>query len=360
MNPLSLLTNLAINEVVKKEHIEAPEDSAHARISVQLLVTDANLGKAIKNCLSDFQFPFERICLKSISVLNQGLSSFDIIPILKNNLEEQVHTIVIGSEVNTLKASFDALQFREKYFNSSIVLSSAGQGVDRVIFEVKRPWLQNLNLLGNQAHLSDHKYLIAGESEGLRSIRLGTIRSEPGCVEPEIRSSDLFGISLNALKHSDSPIQSSIASTGLTSEEACQLLYYAGRSDRNKITTIYDFLPSATRHPLGINLLSTLVWYYLHGLNYRSHSPSQKLELMKKFSIDDPVQGHHLTFYKDEKEQKWWLESPFKDRILTREMPLVACDYLDYRSAANDQLLSERVENWFHLYENSDLLDQSL
>lgn len=357
MNPLSLLTNLAINEVVKNDRITGSEDGAHKGVTVQLLVTNETLGKAITECLSNFQFPFEKIHLRSISTLNSGLSSFDIIPILKENLDKDIHTIVVGSLSNTLKASLDAFQFREKFFNASLVQSSAGLGIDLAIYEAKRPWLQNLNLLATQAHLTNQNYVVKGEKEGLRTIRLGAIRSEPGCAEPEIRSSDLFGLSLNALKHSEAPVQTAISSTGLTTEEACQLLYYAGRSDRNKITTIYDFVPATTKDVVGINLLSTLVWYYLHGLNYRSIHPMRKLELMKKFSVEDPVQGHHLTFYKDEREQKWWLESPFKDRILAKEMPLIACDYQDYRIAANDQLLTDRIGNWFHLYETSSLLE---
>ncbi|MBK8506949.1 MAG: hypothetical protein IPL46_35095 [Saprospiraceae bacterium] len=104
--------------------------------------------------------------------------------------------------------------------------------------------MQGLFLLANQAHLSDPAYLLTSESEGLRSIRLGAVRNEPGCMEPEIRSSDLFGLSINALRHSEANIQSSVSTTGLTAEEACQLIYYAGRSDRNKVTAIFDFMPS--------------------------------------------------------------------------------------------------------------------
>lgn len=362
MNTFSLLTNLAINEVLKKELTDpvTGDKTEGETMVVQLLVLDQTLGKAITHCLSNFQFPFRKIHLKSISVLNKGLSSFDIIPILKDNLEKDIHTIVIGSQSNTLKASFDALQFREKYFNTSLVQPSAGMEIDRVIYEVKRPWLQGLFLLANQAHLSDHQYLLKGESEGLRSVRLGNVRSEPGCIEPEIRSSDLFGLSLKALKNSDAPVQQSVNSSGLVTEEACQLLYYAGRSERNKITAIFDFLPSTSKNQTGINLLSTLIWYFLHGLNYRSSHPQTKLGAMKKFSIDSTVQGYNLTFFKDDREQKWWLESPITDRKFTKEMPLIACDYQDYRVAANEQLLTDRLNTWFHLYENTDLDDNGL
>jgi hypothetical protein len=77
---------------------------------------------------------------------------------------------------------------------------------------------------------------------------------------------------------------------------------------------------------------------------------------MKKFSLDHPVHDQILTFYKDDSEQKWWLESPFKQHVLSQEMPYIACDYQDYRMASNEQTLSDRLSSWFQLYESSGLL----
>ncbi|MBK8506948.1 MAG: hypothetical protein IPL46_35090 [Saprospiraceae bacterium] len=77
---------------------------------------------------------------------------------------------------------------------------------------------------------------------------------------------------------------------------------------------------------------------------------------MKKFSLEHGVHDQILTFYKDDSEQKWWLESPFKKHVLSQEMPFIACDYQDYRMAANEQTLTERLSSWFQLYESSGLL----
>jgi len=363
MKPLSLLTNLSINDIVGNGQTEASSDSKVPILqgqTVHLLVLEEAMGQAITQCLSGFQFPFKRVKLKNISVLNKGITAYDIIPILQHNLDEHIQTVVIGSQSSCVKACFDSFQFREKYFNTALVQPSAGEEIDRIIFDVKRPWLQGLFLIGNQAHLSNQDYLLNAESEGLHAFRLGGVRSEPGSVEPEIRISDLFGMSLNVLKNTDAPIQSSVSATGLMTEEVCQLMYYAGRSDQNKITTIFDFSPATSKSDYGTKLLSTLVWYFLHGLNYRSTIKPQQLSGMKKFSIENPVQGHHLVFYKDEREQKWWLESPFKKRVLAKEMPLIACDYQDYRAAANEQLLTERLNIWFNLYESSQSQDDSL
>ena len=60
MNPFSLLTNLTLNEVLKKE-LSDPVTGVKTvgeTMVVQLLVFDETLGKAITNCLFTFQFPF--------------------------------------------------------------------------------------------------------------------------------------------------------------------------------------------------------------------------------------------------------------------------------------------------------------
>ncbi len=362
MNDRTLIRNLEISrplESASNHEKKAGNGIEKHRVPVQVLILDPLLGQALSNALSEFQFPFRKVDLKCISILNEGNSVSDIIPLIKDNLTNGIKTLVIGGHFSGLKACFDTLQFQEKFFNATIVQNSAGTDIDNLLIEVKRPWLKSIFIVGNQAHLSDSNYLTRVEMEGLRCIRLGALRTESGIPEPEIRSSDLFGLSLNALKQCEAPIQTRVSSTGLTSEEACQLCYYAGRAERNQVAGIYDFMPSAVTNPGGINLLATLIWYYLHGLNLRSSAYPPGKKTMKKFTLEQSVDSKFLTFYKDENEQKWWLESPFKKHVLSKEMPLIACDYQDYKFAANDQLLTERLLTWFHLYESGGLLKDS-
>jgi hypothetical protein len=362
MNDHTFIRNLEINRKSESpSNLDKKDEKGieKNRVSVQVLILDELLGKALSNALSEFQFPFRKVDLKCISILNAGNSVSDIIPLIKDNLSNRVKTLVVGGHSSGFKACFDTLQFQEKFFNTTIVQNSAGTDIDNLLIEVKRPWLKGIFIVGNQAHLSDSNYLARVEMEGLRCIRLGAMRSEPGIPEPEIRSSDLFGLSLNSLKQCEAPIQTKVSSTGLTSEEACQLCYYAGRAERNQVAGIFDFMPSAGTNPGGINLMATLIWYYLHGLNLRSSAYPPSKKTMKKFTLEQTVDSKFLTFYKDEKEQKWWLESPFKKHVLSKEMPLIACDYQDYKFAANDQLLTERLLTWFHLYESGGLMKDS-
>jgi hypothetical protein len=362
MNDPVLIRNLTLSHEAENLSLMTgnAENTDENQRMVQILILDEFLGETLSRVLFNFHFPFRNVALKGFGTLQSGRSASDIIPLLKDNLSNQTQTLVIGCNSNAFKTCFDTFQFREKFFNTSLIQPSAGSSLDRLLLEVKRPWLQSIFIVGNQVHLSDTGHLNRAEAEGVRCIRLGSLRAEPGMVEPEIRSSDLVGLSLNALKHSEAPIQNLITSTGLTTEEACQLLYYAGRAEKNQITGIFDFLPSAVMNSAGMNLLATLIWYYLYGLNMRSSTYPPSRHSMKKYTLEHPVANKILTFYKDEKEQKWWLEAPFERHILSKEMPLIACDYQDYKTAANDQSLTERLYSWFQLYESGGLLKDGL
>ena len=364
MKDLVNVQNLEIENTIENPSnlaLLSDETSGNNRaFKLHILVTEPALGGPLKSQLDRLNYPFENVSLKAISVLDKEASTAEFIPIIKANLESNVQTIVVGQDNAAYKTCFDGLQFREKPFNASLLQPDLGSNLDQKIIELRRPWLQSFFLLGHQAHLTDLSCLKASENEGLRNIRLGRLRPEPGVVEPEIRSSDLFGISLNALKHSEAPDQASITSTGLAAEEACQYAYYSGRSERNQICSIFDFKASISESAHGINLLGTLIWYYMHGLNLRSAAYPPRTANMTKFTIDHSVNGEKLTFFKDETAQKWWLTSPFNGHSLTREMPLIACDYQDYKVAANEELLTSRLSSWFQLYENSAKLQDRL
>lgn len=320
----------------------------NTRLTAHIYLTQESLADAFAIAFRKLHFPFLNVSLRGISALQNDTSPAQLIPQIQKNLGEGTISIVIGPGSKSFKIAFDALQFDDNAFNTTLVSPNLG-ALDRTLLEVRKPWLQAFFVVGTQAHLSDHVFMRNAESEGLKSTRLGVLRSDAGIVEPEIRSADLFGLSLNAIKHSDAPIQNTITSTGFAAEEACQYAYYSGRSEKNKICCFFDFRDDAFNHPHGVNLLATLSWYYLHGLNLRVRTYPPSLESMNRYTLEEKVQGRLLTFFKDEGEQKWWLECPASNKALAKSMPLISCAYTDYKEAANEQTLSDRLSHWFKL-----------
>ncbi|MBK8506950.1 MAG: hypothetical protein IPL46_35100 [Saprospiraceae bacterium] len=129
MNPLSQLTNLAINDIVGSSadgQNVSDHDLQHDSKSFQLIILDEALGEGVKSMLSGFEFSFKKVHLKGISVLKKGSSFSDIIPILKSNLDDQIHTVVIGGQSSTLRLVLIHFSFAK---NSLILLSSSHRPV---------------------------------------------------------------------------------------------------------------------------------------------------------------------------------------------------------------------------------------
>ena len=326
---------------------------------LQIIVVGHALGSAVLDSLMQFQNPFTKIALDGLKVIDENQSTAEIIPSLHRNLAGTTKTMILGPTSASCKTAFDALQFREKLFNVSLVQPSAGLDLDRTFFDLRIPHLNGLFVLGSQAHLSDI-HNVPDDYKGYRYLRLGSLKTELSICEPEIRATELLGISLNALKNCEAPSQNQPSSTGFTAEDLCQMIYYAGRSENNEIVCLFDYEVESHSNKLMIKLLSTLIWYYMHGLNLRYPFSTAKESALQKFIIDPSIEGKKLTFLKDENEQKWWLESPFVGRNLTQAMPLIPCDYHDYMVAANDQMLTERLVGWFDLYEKSPELQEGL
>jgi hypothetical protein len=322
---------------------------------LQIFVVGATLSHSLLQCLTQFQNPFVRVDVKSFSMIHQDQPIAQIIPALQANLRNGIKTVLIGPNSTCCKTAFDALQFSEESFNVSLVQASAGIDLDKTFLDLRKPHLQNLLILGSQAHLSDQSF--AGKVQvGYRNLRLGSLKPELGICEPEIRACDLFGLSLNALKYKDATIQSRVSATGFTAEDSCQMAYYAGRSECNQIFCMYDFDVSHDDR-IGTHLLATLLWYYMHGLNLRRSDTYPAETSLQQYTLEHSIENKVLTFYKDESEQKWWLKSPYPKKKLSKNMPLLAIDYHDYQLAANEQMLSERVLGWFQLLEQSAELD---
>ena len=299
-----------------------------------------------------YQFPFQRVYLTRVGTTADHLSS--LIPILDEASKDDTITIVLSADKATIKACYDALQFADSYFSVALTQPDAGDGTAGVFMELRQPWLHRLSLLGTQAHRVDNEFMAQNEPLGLNSYRLGALRHDLSQVEPDIRSADLCGIDLNAMKHGDAPIQQKPSAVGLNTEEMCQITYYAGKAERNRVICMHGFQHETTQQSaLGMDLLSSLVWYYLHGLENRSGAYPPDLRQLNTYVLEHKVGDMSLTFYKDESNQKWWLQAPFMKKKLTRTMPIIACDYRDYALAANEQLLSDRLQAILDLYEQS-------
>ena len=305
--------------------------------------------------LLNLQLPFINTQLTELLFLDEAHSS-EIIPRISGNGSKIA--IIISQSLKGIKHAFDAFQFMEKPFSVSLCQKEIGhnESIDQTLLDLRAPWLQHLALIGSQAQFTNANFLDAHQKPFLSTYRLGVVRKNIGKVEPELRMSELVGLDLTVLKSSEVQSESHTSSVGFTMEELCQLAYYTGRSEQNQVFSIHNCSESPSI--ILQDALATLIWYFVYGLDMRGMTYPPDLRNMVTYVVEGSIYSETLTFYKDDLNQKWWLKSPFPKKKLTKSNPLIACDYEDYSTAVNEQMLTERLEKALERHENSeDILD---
>ncbi|MDH3652459.1 MAG: hypothetical protein OEQ53_22400, partial [Saprospiraceae bacterium] len=309
--------------------------------------------------LSSFEWNFRNVAVSVVGTFrDQNLKS--LIPIIKEAERSKTIPIVIGFDDQTLKSVFDGFQFLERLFSLCCVQDIAGTTDDLTpnLLELRDPYFYHMSLLGSQSHLMSQSF--SETANGLDQLRLGKLRTDISIAEPQIRNADILSMDLNALKYGDAPMQSRPSSVGLLSEEACQLTYYAGRSERNKLFCLYGI---DTDHKVGtmeMGTLAALIWYYIHGLEFRRDTYPPDLSGMTLFTVEPIDEGTQFLFYKDEAQQKWWLKVPVSaGNTLATIFPLIACGYSDYATLVNEQTPTDYIISMLELYHSFDAVNKS-
>ena len=204
-------------------------------------------------------------------------------------------------------------------------------------------WVSNvaeeeaMGFLGLQSHLLTNDQLTTVERTNIMWKRLSQVRESLDECEPEIRDCGFFNFDLSAMRSADMPAQISYSSSGLTTEEACRLMRYAGLSPELKCLSISGHDPLSVEYGLSSNTTAQLIWYFMSGFDKRvierpnsSDRFTQYLVHLQRFDFD-------LTFYKSNMSGRWWLQLP-----AASGMRLFSCAYGDYLAACED-VVTDRV-----------------
>lgn len=174
-------------------------------------------------------------------------------------------------------------------------------------------------------HLEKHNAIDA-------SLRLGLLRSHLFRAEPVLRDTDALSIDLCAIRQSDAPGATLPSPNGLMGEEACQLMRYAGTSDRLAVAGIFGLDCENDQRNQTAALAAQMLWHLLEGLDRRvGDYPAGSLEKCRRFFIPGQAEDE-LHFYYSPKLNRWWVEVPTK-----QGKRIMACQPDDYENAKNGQ-----------------------
>lgn len=280
--------------------------------------------------------------------------------LIKNNI---IPLIIGGSQDITL-ANYQAYEHLGKVINIVSVDSrfdlSPGKeeavtntGFLSGILSHKPSYLFNYANLGYQTYFVDQDAVALMEKLHFDICRLGVVRQNLAECEPVIRNADLLSFDVSAIRQSDAPANPHASPNGLYGEEACQLVRYAGMSEKLSSIGFYELNPAFDQGEQTAHLLAQMIWHFLDGFHHRSHdvpySGGAEPGDFIRYTVSVRDFSDKLVFLKSKKSDRWWMEVPFPASApeqLERHC-VVPCSYSDYQAACREEI----PEKWWQVYQ---------
>jgi formiminoglutamase len=211
-------------------------------------------------------------------------------------------------------------------------------------------YLFNYSLLGFQTYLSNAEMLKTIQDLHFDMKRLGQIRQNIQATEPLFRNSDFVSFDLSSVRSSDSSSNQNPGPNGLYAEEACQLLRYAGLSNKISSAGIFGWQSYSKENTTSAQLVAQIIWHFADGVLNRigdgKIGDSAEYTVYKLSSEDISEQ---LVFYKNTRNGRWWMNVPFNDfsKGKFQKHHIVPCTYEDYLQAMKGEI----PETWWQTYQ---------
>lgn len=241
------------------------------------------------------------------------------------DLKEMINISVVDSR-------FDLEHFEDENFNNESVLSRLLVHEPNIIF--------NMSMLGYQTHFTKTFATETFEKLNFDAHRLGLIRSNSSDMEPVLRNTNLFAVDVSAIRYADAPGCANATPNGLNGEDACQLCYYAGLSEKVSSFGLYEMNPQFDVRNQTAQLSAQLIWYFVDGFYKRKNDfPKDDDADYTKYILHFKDNAYEMTFWKSKKTDRWWMEIlPAQTGRIKAKPVLIPCAYNDYLAATREEL----------------------
>ncbi len=197
-------------------------------------------------------------------------------------------------------------------------------------------YVRHFNLIGFQSYFTYPDLLETIDKLRFDCFRVGRVQEKMDEVEPAIRSSELLSVDMNAVAHAYAPANA-LSPNGFTGQDMCKLMQYAGMSDTNSITGIFNFA-GKDPHNLTAMQVAQMVWYFMDGMQKQRHETH--LEDRTGYNEFHTLCAEVDTlFLQSRNTSRWWMQMP--------DSKFIACSFSDYYAASNNDL----PERWLRAQE---------
>ena len=127
-------------------------------------------------------------------------------------------------------------------------------------------YIDHYNHIGFQSYYVHPHMLETMDKLRFDCFRVGHVKESIEEMEPVIRNSQLISFDIAAIANAYAPANQ-ISPNGLTGEEACALMRFAGLSPTVNTIGIYGYVPERDRDDLTAKQISHMLWYLVDGHN---------------------------------------------------------------------------------------------
>jgi len=285
---------------------------------------------------------------------------FALSSIISELIKNKIIPIIIGGSQDLSFANYRAYESLGQVINIVGIDSvfDLGKTEDEISSKsyLNKIILHQPNFLFNYTNIGYQSYFVEPEAIHLMKnlyfdiYRLGKIRENLEDAEPLVRNADMISFDISAIRQSDAPANNNASPNGFYGEEACQIMRYAGMSDKLSSVGFYEVNPKKDINNQTSNLVAQMIWYFIEGYYNRKHDhPYKDKEEYIKYTVSIKDHKDQLVFYKSKKSERWWMDVPVKsnyERIYERHH-LVPCSYSDYEVACKDDI----PDRWWQAYQ---------
>lgn len=294
---------------------------------------------------------FGKLPIVDLGNLRRAEPSFAI-QVMKELIDGQKVVILLGNDKDLAFYQYQAYGEKLKGASACLIHPTA----DYLLQPTGKQWpllnrmtrpgehhLFHLSLLGYQRHLSDPtvlRYLVDECHFELQG--LGLLKENTEKLEPVLRDADMVNINLSALQSAFAPAAGMPGPNGIDGMEICQIVRYAGLSEKLSSLSIGDWALSRDRRKITARMIGQILWYFLEGVSQRQGDFPQSMDGLTEFHVQHDHFDDQLVFWKSSKTGRWWLQVPVREEAGHERHRLVPCSFSDYQDACRNEL-PERI-----------------
>lgn len=261
-------------------------------------------------------------------------------------VKKNVLVIILGGSQDLTFANYMAYEKLEQTVNLVCIDDKFDLGEESEEIN-SRTFVNNIILhqpcyLFNYGHIGHQSYLVAPQHLKLMddlyfdAVRLGETQSSLQNAEPVVRNADIVSVDVSSIRSSEMSANENAGPNGFYGEEICQLMRYAGMSDKLSSIGFYEYNSEIDQNKLSSKLMGQMIWCVIDGYASRKKDyPIGTKEKYTRYRVHVEGTEHELVFYKSDKTDRWWMDIPYPphDRIKFERHHLVPCAYEEYQFA---------------------------